>query len=298
MAISPDGRWLVTGEQGQDRPALGPQCRRARKDRTRPHRAQEPVCAVAISPDGRWLVTGSYDKTARLWDLKAEEPRRPHASSGPPESCLCRGHQPRRAVAGHRELRQHRPALGPQGRRPEKDRTRPQRATRGLSGPSPSARTAGGWSRGATTKPRGSGTSRPTTPQDRTRPFRATRVLSLPWRSAPTAGGWSPGATTTPPGSGTSRRDDPTKTARVLQAHQGIVTAVAISPDGRWLVTGSYDKTARLWPLTVEELLKQAKRAVGRNFTLEEWNELFPGEDYRKTFEGLPALGEVPTLSR
>ncbi len=33
-----------------------------------------PVRAVAISPDGRWLVTGSGDKTARLWDLKAEHP--------------------------------------------------------------------------------------------------------------------------------------------------------------------------------------------------------------------------------
>ena len=49
------------------------------------------------------------------------------------------------------------------------------------------------------------------------------------------------------------------------------------------------DKTARLWPLTIEELLKQAERAVGRNFTREEWEELFPGEHYRKTFEGLPA---------
>ena len=29
---------------------------------------------MAISPDGRWLVTGSHDKTARLWDLNAEEP--------------------------------------------------------------------------------------------------------------------------------------------------------------------------------------------------------------------------------
>jgi hypothetical protein len=35
---------------------------------------QGSVRALAISPDGRWLVTGSQDKTARLWDLKADDP--------------------------------------------------------------------------------------------------------------------------------------------------------------------------------------------------------------------------------
>jgi WD40 repeat protein len=32
------------------------------------------VYAVAISPDNRWLVTVSFDHTARLWDLRAEDP--------------------------------------------------------------------------------------------------------------------------------------------------------------------------------------------------------------------------------
>ena len=32
------------------------------------------VLAVAISPNNRWVVTGSYDKTARLWDLRAKDP--------------------------------------------------------------------------------------------------------------------------------------------------------------------------------------------------------------------------------
>jgi WD40 repeat protein len=27
-----------------------------------------------ISPDNQWLVTGSWDKTARLWDLRAKDP--------------------------------------------------------------------------------------------------------------------------------------------------------------------------------------------------------------------------------
>jgi len=29
---------------------------------------------VAISPDSRWIVTGSDDRTARIWDLAADDP--------------------------------------------------------------------------------------------------------------------------------------------------------------------------------------------------------------------------------
>jgi WD40 repeat protein len=35
--------------------------------------------------------------------------------------------------------------------------------------------------------------------------------------------------------------------------HEGEVTAVAISPDNRWLVTGSYDNTARLSDLSAKD---------------------------------------------
>jgi WD40 repeat protein len=43
------------------------------------------VSHLAISPDGRWLVTGSFDKTARRWDLAAEDPSK--------SSVALRGHQ-------------------------------------------------------------------------------------------------------------------------------------------------------------------------------------------------------------
>jgi WD40 repeat protein len=34
------------------------------------------ISTVAISPDNHWLVTGSWDTTARLWDLRSQDPGR------------------------------------------------------------------------------------------------------------------------------------------------------------------------------------------------------------------------------
>ncbi len=39
----------------------------------------------------------------------------------------------------------------------------------------------------------------------------------------------------------------------VLRGHEDAVIAVAISPDNRWLVTGSLDNTARLWDLSAKD---------------------------------------------
>jgi tetratricopeptide (TPR) repeat protein len=47
----------------------------------------------------------------------------------------------------------------------------------------------------------------------------------------------------------------------VLRGHEGPVSAVAISPDNRWLVTGSEDKTARLCGIL--ERVAAEKKAAG-----------------------------------
>src|SRR5262249_143457 len=38
-------------------------------------------------------------------------------------------------------------------------------------------------------------------------------------------------------------------TVQVFKGHDGFVTSVDFSSDGNWVLTGSYDKTARLWDI-------------------------------------------------
>ena len=64
------------------------------------------------------------------------------------------------------------------------------------------------------------------------------------------AAGWSPAVTDNTARLVDLQAPDPSQTARVLPGHQSGITAVAIDPQGRWLVTtGIYDNTARLWDL-------------------------------------------------
>jgi WD40 repeat protein len=68
LALSGDGRWLVTGDL--DRTARLWELASGREVRGFQGHTQV-VTAVALSSDGKWLVTGSGDKTARLWELSS-----------------------------------------------------------------------------------------------------------------------------------------------------------------------------------------------------------------------------------
>jgi hypothetical protein len=70
--------------------------------------------------------------------------------------------------------------------------------------------------------------------------------------------------------------------------HDNDVNTVAFSPDGKWVISGSGDGTARVWLWRAEDLIDLACSRLTRNLTQAEWRQYLGDEPYRKTCENLP----------
>jgi len=79
--------------------------------------------------------------------------------------------------------------------------------------------------------------------------------------------------------------------ARPLIGHHADISTIAISPESRWIVPTSDDKTARVWQWQWDDLVALAGK-LGRNLDRKEWKLYFRDEPYRKTFPALPVPGD------
>jgi WD40 repeat protein len=64
------------------------------------------------------------------------------------------------------------------------------------------------------------------------------------------------------------------------------LAAMELTGDGRFLVTQGKGRIA-FWPLDPKAILARARVALGRNWNPAEWDEHFPGTEYRPLFEGV-----------
>ena len=87
---------------------------------------------------------------------------------------------------------------------------------------------------------------------------------------------------------GTARVFDAASGAEICRlTHDRPVEAVAFSPDGTRVATGSADGTARVWAVSARDLIEQARARLSRNLSVDEWKRYRLG-DYRKLRDDLP----------
>ncbi|HYU35631.1 MAG TPA: WD40 repeat domain-containing protein, partial [Thermoanaerobaculia bacterium] len=222
VAFSPDNRWLVT-MGGEDEPARLWDLTRP-DPRAGPHRLEQARGPVAWSADRRWLVTAGADRSVRLWRLGAQGASAPLTL--PPQenrdTVLAVSPDSRWLVTSSWDPEPHGGATDA-ARLWDLAAEHPELTGRELPGNTSSISHVA-------FSPDGHWLATGSAEYDR-HTFRQDHTVYL-WDLTKKASTAAPVR---------------------LQGHEGSITAMAISPDSRWLATGSGDKTARLWDLTAAD---------------------------------------------
>jgi WD40 repeat protein len=253
IAISADGRWLAK-EHPEGAVALW--------DLSSPSERQAPwvlsghreSVRFAFCPNNRWLLTAGRDGAARLWDLGSPDPTRAPLTLARPENqveAIAMSRDGRWLAIGERTVNgkgNDRSAIWLYDMSLSNINQR-RFALDADTGPIRVAEFSpdGRWlvTGGASVQIRGE----PET-ASRRQTDAAVRLWDL---TAP----------------------DPSKTARALEGHTVRVDKLAISPDGRWLVTASggvpgpiWDRTARLWDLASPDPARSSIALRGHDNTI------------------------------
>jgi WD40 repeat protein len=69
----------------------------------------------------------------------------------------------------------------------------------------------------------------------------------------------------------------------IVQSGPRKIGSVDFHPSGKWLAIAGEDSTIRVWNVDMKELLENACKIAGRNFTKAEWDQYFPEDPYHMT---------------
>ena len=194
------------------------------------------ITCQSISPDGRWLVTGSTDTTARVWDLSASDPgATPRVLRGHEGGIKCLSISPnsRWLVTGSWDgtARVWNLLASDGGLSPHILRGHEEGIL--CLSISPDGR----W------LITGSGNPFSSVTRDRSKDNTA-RVWDL-------------------------SAVDPSASSRILRGHEDNIECLSITPDGRWLITGSRDKMARIWDLSAIDPVASSRALRGHEDSIE-----------------------------
>jgi WD40 repeat protein len=315
IATSADGRWVVSGSDDTTARVWDTQSsENPSNPRVLKGHAKEVKC-VAMSADGRWVVTGSEDTTARVWDIWAPQSgANPRVLEGHKEgvASVAVSNDGSWVATGSRDgdarLWNLQAAGLPENPRPLNDTKFPVTAF-AFSSDGRALLTAGAdgaarlWDlRAASLPPRvlmrqEAGIAGACLSSDQrwlvTRDMdHSIRVwdLSRPYDAASCQFKLEP-PTFPDPVAGTQYAFG----FEVVPLDRRPEPSMAVSSGADLIVTADATNHLRLWRPQWEGLVAAARGVVARNFTEPEWARYFPGQEYRRTFEGLPAPGHSRT---